>query len=166
MTSGPSNRPNRPSPLHALTPGKVWASSARKARPRWTSGSSRPAWEGVLVKRAWSCSFFFLGEGCSFWGGERLVWRAFSPTAGSFFGVSGGSTRVPQGFHESSPRVPREFPEVLRGLPLKRALHAVGDITRAFFWGGGLSFFVGRKKSRLEGLYFFGRISFFQRAFL
>ena len=66
------------------------------------------------------------------------IYVHFSPTAESFgvagqigSGVVGGGPEVR--FHEGSSRVPRGFHEVLRGLregrALKRALHAVGDIT-------------------------------------
>ena len=39
------------------------------------------------------------------------------------------STRVPPGFHQGSTKVPRGFCEGCEVRALKRALHAVGDIT-------------------------------------
>ena len=81
--------------------------------------------------------------------GSALLLRScvclfFSPAAESFEvsaqigsgvvrgGPEEGSTRVAPGFHQSSMRVLQGFHEVLRGL--KRAPHAVGDITKAFVY--------------------------------
>ena len=82
---------------------------------------------GAAAFGAWEVFRFFVFCVCA-----CVLYYHYSPTAESF-GVSAqfhqSSTRVPPELHQGSTRVPRGFCEGCEVRALKRALHAVGDIT-------------------------------------